>query len=105
MLINYIMKKENYFHFIMLLIIILFISVFAIYNESFSNNVKNKNGLFGARSLDRYCKSRGLRASFMPASCLKRNGYYSNQRNCKCIGDDGYCDICFPKIKTRLSEF
>ena len=95
------MKSEKYFHFIMLLVIILFISIFAIYNESYTNSTRSSNGLFGIKRLDRFCKKRGLQGSFMPASCIKNNGYFNNKRNCKCIGDDGYCAICYPEVKAR----
>lgn len=86
--------NNKYLHLIVLLMIILFISIFAISSETY----RNKKLLFPVRNLDRECREKGYSASFMPMSCIKKNGYFSNHRNCKCIDKDGFCAICYPKI-------
>jgi len=81
-------------HLIILLAILIIISIFHVnltQMEGFSSL------LYPTKGLTKECKALGLKPAFMPSSCIKKNGYFNNHRNCKCVDNEGYCAICYPE--------
>lgn len=82
-------------HLIILLAILIIISIFHVNRsrmESFSSL------LYPTKGLAKECEAQGLKPAFMPSSCIKKNGYFNNHRNCKCVDKEGYCAVCYPQI-------
>ena len=87
---------------LILLVIIIIIAIF--YNNKKKKYRVEYFSLFPTKGLHKECKAEGYEPAFMPSSCVKKNGYFNNHRNCKCRDKEGYCAICYPKINhTGLS--
>lgn len=83
---------------IIILIVIIFVLMFI--NE-YLNRENFKNYLFPVKGLSNECEKEGLKAAYMPTTCVidnKMNPY----SNCKCMNDKGECKICYPEIKKDM---
>ena len=85
--------KIELFPLIILLLIILLVSIFAVTAVNYIIKL-----LFPLIYLVRECRDKQYSTSFMLMFCIKKNGYFCNHRNGKCIDEDGYCAICYPKV-------
>ena len=84
---------------IILLAIIVIIAIFANRSVEPLENKNSKRVLYPTKGLQGECAKLGYKPAYMPSSCIKKNGYFNNHRNCKCRDDEGYCAVCYPEIK------
>jgi len=87
---------------IILLVIIVIIAIFANRSVEPLENKHHENRervLYPTKGLQGECAKLGYKPAYMPSSCIKKNGYFNNHRNCKCRDDEGYCAVCYPEIK------
>ena len=85
-------------HIIILLLIIIIIAIFRPpIVEGYQRNQVQL--LYPTKGLQKQCASEGYLPAYMPSSCIKRDGYFNNQRNCKCVDQEGYCTICYPQVE------
>ena len=92
------MKKNIIVSLIILSIIILSIIIIQFIQNRYIENYQDKL-LYPTKGLKKECAQEGYLPAYMPSSCIKKNGYYNNLRNCKCVDNDGYCTICYEEIE------
>ena len=95
-----------------LLLIIVIVSIIMVLFESFvDNNFKPSMPkqymklLSPIQDLDRSCDELGYKISSMPLTCVRKDGTYDMESNCKCVDDNNYCTVCYPKININRHNY
>ena len=81
-------------HIIILLLIIIIIAIFRPPTVEGYNQL-----LYPTKGLQKECAEKGYLPAYMPSTCIKKDGYFNNQQNCKCMDNEGYCTICYPQVE------
>lgn len=82
-----------------LIILLLIIIILAIFSPRQRIEMYEGKLLYPTKGLQKECNEKGYLPAYMPTSCIKKDGYFNNQRNCKCVDKEGYCTICYPAIQ------
>ena len=83
-----------------LLIIVLLLVIILC---SLRNTNEGFNGLYPVHGT--YCEKRGLNKSYMPQTCVLKDGCMDPHANCRCVDPKtGQCVICYPSSNKKFTR-
>jgi len=99
----------------LILIVILFVLLgffVETTRENFMTLTKSADGyqcdsetkLCPVKGLDPFCRKKGLEPAYMPQTCFRKDGTFDYYKNCICLDEDGFCEICYPHSEKLAEE-
>lgn len=62
------------------------------------------NYLYPIKGLQHQCKKYDAKPAYMPTTCYLKDGSYNPYSNCMCIGDDGFCKVCYKPLEKYFDQ-